>query len=156
MQPSSPSPPPVQQPPYQYPYPPPGQGPYYPPPAAPPPPPPSKTFRNVAIVIVVLVVVAAIVVVMEYRSATLVVTVTSNHITNTVTFILSVDGRQVDSGTLTPLQSVQDSVPLTWWVDSCSSHTTSATSSGGGLGPESDSATGITCSGGTYTASLSI
>ncbi len=158
MQPTSPTQPPVQQPsyqppPYQYPGQPPG--PYAQPPMTPMRP-PSHTLRNVVIILVVLVAVIAVAFIAEYRSSTLIVTVTSNHITNTVTFILTVDGRQVDSGTLAPGQSVQDSVALSWWVDNCQSHTAIATSSGGGLGPETDSATGIVCSGVPATADLSV
>ena len=150
MQPNSPSQPPYQPPQYQIP----GQapGPYPQPPVRPP----SHTLRNVLIVVVVLVVILAVVVLAEYRSTTLVATVTSNHVSNTVAYVLTVDGRQVDSGTLLAGQSVTDSIPLSWWVDSCQSHTAIATSTGGGFGPETDTASGIICSGSPATASLSI
>jgi hypothetical protein len=159
MQPTSPTQPPAQQPPPQYPqyqYPPP-PGYYAQPPVAPvPPPPQGHGLRNVAIIVVVLVVVLAIVVALEYRSSTWYITVTSNHITNMVTYIVTVDGRQVDSGTLNPGQSVQDTVPLTWWVDNCQSHSVVGISTGGGLGSETDSATSIICSGVPASTDLSI
>lgn len=159
MQPTGPTQPPAQEPPQYPPYqspPPPGY--YAQAPVAPgaPPRPPSHAARNVAIIVVVLVVVVAIVVLAEYRSSTLLITVTSNHITNSVTYIVTLDGRQVDSGTLAPGQSVQDSEPLIWWGDSCQAHSVVATSTGGGLGPETDSATGIVCSGVPASADLSI
>lgn len=108
------------------------------------------------IILAIVVVVIVAIVALEYRSATLVVTVMSNHITNVVAYILTVDGRQVDSGTLNPGQSVQASVSLAWWVDNCQTHTIVATSSGGALGPETDSAAGIACAGDLLTATLSV
>ncbi len=157
MQPSSPSQPSYQQPPSQYPGQPPG--PYSQPPMqsmAPPLGPPSHKLRNVAIIVVIGVVILAVALLAEYHSSTLFITVTSNHISNTVSYILTVDGRQVDSGTLTPGQSVDDAVSLSWWVDNCQVHSATATSTGGGLGPETDTATGIICSGVPASASLSI
>ena len=157
MQPSSPSQPSYPQPPSPYPSQPPG--PYAQPPMqsmAPPLGPPRHALRNVVIIVVVVVVVLAVALLAEYRSSTLFVTVTSNHISNTVAFILTVDGRQVDSGTLTAGESIQDSIALSWWVDNCQTHTATATSTGGGFGPETDTATGIICSGAPASASLSI
>src|SRR5207245_7282196 len=121
--PQPPSPQQPQQPQFQYP----GQ-----PPLAPR----SHLVRNVVIVVVVIAVVAGLVVVAEYRSSALVVTVSSNHISNTITYIVTVDGRQVDSGLLNPGEGVQITVPLTWWADNCESHLVVATSTGGGFGSE--------------------
>jgi hypothetical protein len=160
MQPPTPTQPPGPQTPYQYPYPTQPPGPYtpgyYPQPGPLPPPRRSHTALYVVVIIVVVAVVAALAIAVEYRSASLVVTVTSNHITNTISYVLDVDGSQVDSGVLTPGQAVQKTVPLAWWIDSCTYHTASATSTGGALGPESDSAAGTVCSGQVYTASLSV
>ncbi len=161
MQPPTPTQPPGPHSPYQYPYPPQPPGgapsPYYPQPQPLPPPRRSRNLLLLVIVIVVVVVVVGVVIgLAEFKSASLTVTVSSNHVTNTVTYILDLDGQQVNSGVLSPLQSVQVPVPVTWWGDSCTYHTVSATSTGGGLGPESDSSSGLLCSGQSYTASLSI
>jgi hypothetical protein len=105
---------------------------------------------------VVVGAVIAIIVFAEYRSSTVIVTVSSHHTQFTIAYIPTVDGRQVDSGTLAPGAGVQDSIGLSWWVDNCESHSIVATSSGGVNGPTSDSAAGIVCSGVPATATLSI
>jgi hypothetical protein len=156
MQPTGPPQPQYQQPPYQYPGPPPG--PYGQPPISPTPPPrfPGRTLRNIIVVLVVVGAVVGIIVFAEYRSSTMIVTVSSHHTQFTIAYILTVDGRQMDSGMLAPGAGVQDSIGLSWWVDNCESHSVVATSSGGVNGPTSDSAAGIVCSGVPTTASLSI
>jgi hypothetical protein len=118
--------------------------------------PPSQALRNVLIIVVAAVAVAAVAIVAEIRSSHLFVTVTSNHVSNTIAYVLTIDGRQVDSGVLLAGGGAEYSVPLTWFVDDCQSHTVVATSTGGGLGPETDSESGIVCSGVPATVSLSV
>lgn len=131
---------------------PPGQPPQQP--QYPPPPRRSHAARNIAIAIAVIVVIAFVAV--EYRSSDVDITVVSNHITNTVTFTFAFDGRQIDSGVLGPGQKASDRVPLSWWFYDCQPHSFAATSTGGELGPETDSATLVVCSGTSYGTWLSV
>lgn len=156
MQPGRSGQPPIQPP--AYPPPTDQPGPYPPPPSSlvPPPGRPRHTVRNLLIAVVIIGAVAGVVAFALYRSSTLNITVASNHITNIVAYIVTVDGTQVDSGVLGPGQGVDLAVPMSWWSDNCKSHSIVATSTGGGLGPETDSATVILCAGTPASVTLSI
>jgi len=90
------------------------------------------------------------------KSGTLVVTVQSDHLLVTVTYRVFLDGALRDEGTLEPGQYVEYTFPLAWMSDSCQSHQASADSTGGGLGPESDSEVVSVCSGTTEHVTLTI
>lgn len=109
---------------------------------------PSKhRTRNLLIVIAVVTVVVAAAAIALHRSSVLKIAVQSNHTSATVSYIVHVDGVQVDSGSLPAGYEVDLALSFDWWVDSCESHSVDASSAGGGTGPMADSALATLCSG---------
>jgi hypothetical protein len=117
------------------------------------PPAPAKSNKALRALIVVVVVVVAGVIVYIEATGTIDIKVTSDHITQTVSVAVDVNNKQVSSLTLSPGQSSTfNQVELTGL--GCGSYTVAATSTGGGLGSQSDSATPQLCGGGTVSVNL--
>ena len=120
------------------------------PPAWTPPPPSPKPSRTVLLVIVLTVVIVVAVVfalLAFYHAGTVSITITSDHVLNTVDIVVTCDGRVCLQGQLEPLQSSTNDWTVTWFGATCKTVTVVATSTGGGLGPETDSASGSLCGG---------
>ena len=114
------------------------------------PPSPPKSMRNTWLVIILAVVVVMAVVLAFlafYHAGTVSITITSDHILNTVDVSVTCDGKPCFSGQLGPLQSSTDEWTVTWFGASCKTVTVVATSTGGGLGSQTDSASGSLCGG---------
>ena len=114
------------------------------------PPSPQKSMKNVWIAVILAVVVVLAVVfalIAFYHAGTVQITVTSDHILNTVDVDLVCDGNPCEGGHLGPLQSLTFDRTFTWFGASCKTVTVVATSTGGGLGSQTDSASGSLCGG---------
>jgi hypothetical protein len=116
----------------------------------------SKKHTGIIIVVVIVVVVALIGFFMISKNGKIVVTVTSTHLVNDVEYRVFLDGQLKYSGTLSPLGSIQYTFDITWLVDSCQTHQVSADSTGGVLGPQSDSESVELCGGTVEQAALLI
>ncbi len=102
----------------------------------------------IAIVLVIAVVLAAVFGLLAfYHAGTVSITLTSDHILNTVDVVVTCDGRVCLQGQLAPLQSSTNDWSVTWFGASCKTVTVVATSTGGGLGSQTDSASGSLCGG---------
>ena len=117
-----------------------------------------------AIVIVAVVVVALLIVVVVAMSlssitgssATITVTIHSTHALNTVSYSLYVDGSLKASGSVSALATVTKTITHHWESSDGETVVVSATSSGGGLGSQSDQQTLTLSPGGSYAANLYI
>ena len=126
-----------------------------PPPAPIPPTPPRRSHAALIVVIVVVIVVIAAIGLAVYLtgSGTVAVTVTSTHLTTTVSVTVYVDGSTIANQLLGPGQSA--TFDHTVFVGGgCRNVLVSATSTGGGLGPQSDFSNPSVCAGQTATTSL--
>jgi len=124
---------------------------------APPPAEKSHAALIVAVVIVALVVILAVVflaVVSTGSSATIVITVNSTHILYSVECRIFVGNSQIASGTLDPGHYVSYTHTYHWLSSDPTTVRVSATSTGGGLGSESDYDDITVSNGGTYTVDL--
>ncbi len=114
------------------------------------PPSPPKSMRNTWLVIILAVVVVMAVVLAFlafYHAGTVSITLMSDHVLNTVDIVVTCDGRVCLQGQLAPLQSSTNDWSVTWFGASCKTVTVVATSTGGGLGSQTDSASGSLCGG---------
>jgi hypothetical protein len=140
-------------------------GSYYPPPS----PRPSPRGRIWPVIVVIVVVVVVVIIAGLYflafyspsgsgliNGGTLHVVVSSNHVTQTVTVSLTVNGNPQYFRSLAPGNSITTGIPEVWTGSSCQTYTVVAVSSGGGLGSESDQATPQLCSGATANVQLSV
>lgn len=108
----------------------------------------------VSVVIIVLLLLAGAALLIH--SATLHVVVVSNHISSSVTASLSIDGVVKYTQTLPAGQEIVGDYDQPWTGSSCHTFVVVATSTGGGLGPETDQATPSVCSGNTLEVDLSV
>lgn len=108
----------------------------------------------VSVVVVVILILAGLALLIH--SATLHVVVASNHITSAVTASLSIDGSVKYTQTLPPGQEIIGDYDVPWTGSNCHTFVVVATSTGGGLGPETDQATPTVCSGDTLSVDLSV
>lgn len=123
-------------------------------PSGSPTPPESHTARNVAIVVIVVLVIGAVAF-LVLASGTYTITLNSTHVAYTVSVTVTVDGGNSQTLTLGPLQSATISITL-YGLTGCGTHTVSATSTGGGLGPQTDSANPSLCPGHTVGVDLDV
>ncbi len=87
----------------------------------------------IAIVLVIAVVLAAVFGLLAfYHAGTVSITLTSDHVLNTVDVVVTCDGRVCLQGQLAPLQSSTNDWSVTWFGASCKTVTVVATSTGGG------------------------
>jgi hypothetical protein len=106
----------------------------------------------VVLLVVVLLIGAAA---YEYsrESGSVNITVDSTHLTQTVSVTVSVDGTQLGTQSLAPGNSLQFSHSV-FVGTGCETVTVLASSTGGGLGPESDSQTPTLCPGASVAVTL--
>jgi len=135
--------------------------PQYAPQYAPPQRSPPRTGLIVGIVVAVVVVLLIVLYAVFFghigvNHATVTVIVSSTHLLFGVNYALTDNGQSVSSGILNPGGSVRVTLTPSWGGSSCSSHTYVATSTGGGLGSQTDSETLNICDGGTYSSTLNI
>lgn len=139
------------------PYPPPPPPAYFLPPPVPPAKPRGRRGLTIAIVVTVVVVLVIIVAVAaNFHSGTLRTVVTSNHLTQSVSITLQIDGATQYSVLASPGQQLVNDYSETWAGQSCNSYTVTASSQGGGLGPETDSKTVALCGGAVVEVDLSV
>ena len=118
-----------------------------------------KTIAIVAVAVVVLLII--IVAAMNLSSvtgssATISVTIHSTHILNTVSYSLYVDSALKASGSLSALATVTKTITFHWESSDAVTVVVSATSSGGGVGSQSDQQTLTLSPGGSYAVNLYI
>lgn len=122
----------------------------------PPPKPKSNIGAIVVVIIIVIVVIGAFVLFTSFAShATLKVRVHSTHILFTVQYELYIDGSLERSGTISPGYYAEYTLDL-YPGSSCHTYNVYASSTGGGLGAESDSENINLCSGETQEVDLYI
>jgi PKD repeat protein len=107
----------------------------------------------VVVVVIIVALVGVAVLAYAHDSGTVNITVSSTHLTDTVTVTVSVDGTQVASQSLAPGNSMQVS-HMVYVGSGCQTVTVLATSTGGGLGPQTDSATPTVCAGASVPVTL--
>jgi hypothetical protein len=136
-------------------------------------PPKSHAVRNIVIVVIVVaIVIIAIIGALAVlntsagsnllhpgqATATVIVTVHSTHILNSINYDLTLNGVSKYTGSIAAGSSVTKTMTVTFPIDLSGSYdvVVSATSTGGGFGATTDSST-VTCSsGGTYPITLNI
>jgi len=114
----------------------------------------------VAIVIVVVVVVIAVIALaflaIGGSQAELTINVNTTHLLESVDYVVYVDSRLIDSGTLDPGYYVHLSFTYHWTSGEATVVRVSATSSGGGFGTQNDYEDVVVSDGGAYTVNLYI
>jgi hypothetical protein len=118
-----------------------------------------KTIAIVAVVVAVLLIVVVVAMNLSSitgSSATISVTIHSTHVLNTVSYSLYVDSALKASGSVSALATVTKTITHHWGSSDAVTVVVSATSSGGGLGSQSDQQTLTLSPGGNYAANLYI
>jgi len=130
--------------------------PQYGPPVSAPPKKRSPAVAIVAAIVIVIVVILAILFFTTLSShATLKVRILSAHLFNDVNYELFIDGDLEKTGTLTPLQTVEHNIDL-YPGSQCRDYSIYASSTGGELGPMSDTETVNVCAGETKDITLTV
>jgi hypothetical protein len=109
-----------------------------------------------AIIVVIILVLAFIGSQVVGSNATINIYVNSTHLLYSVSYNVYIDGSLIHSGTLNPGYSAYAPYSYHWSSSDPTTITLSATSTGGGLGSQSDSKSLVVSDGGTYTVNLDI
>lgn len=119
-----------------------------------------RKHRNETIIVSMFIVAALLFFVMiaPFCQSTIYVTVTSEHILASVDYVIYVDGEQVAEGTLPAMGSQTWTIPyeFAWMFSGKKDITISATSTGGGLGTQTDSEALLVADGNAYYLTLTI